>query len=167
MEEEIVRAVGHLNTGHLERAVGVIDPLLEREPNNPQAIYVRGVLHYSQEEYEEACRFFRKAIVINDKQASFFGHLALALNTLGKKEEAEKNYVICLELDPHNLDALTNFVNLLQDQRRFKEAEVYLKTLLEASPDKKDTYIQLAHGARAIYPDDEIAANYYKKAFEL
>lgn len=93
-----------------------------------QLVYAYGLHH--EKRYEEALEplvsLFRRSENDEDRRAVVLG-MALCLQSLGRKEKAEKLYRQILEYKPFCGTALTNLGLLLLETFRFREAEELLE----------------------------------------
>jgi len=76
---------------------------LRLEPSNPDALNLLGLLAYGRMHYDTALDYFREALRGNDAVADFNRNFGMALQALGRNQEAEAAYRKALALDPRGL----------------------------------------------------------------
>lgn len=89
---------------------------------------------YHQQKYEEAVKYYEKAIKLDDKRAARYVNLALVYNKMGKTQKSLKNLEKASSLDPRNTEYLFMLARLLEDLNRKKEAIVIYERVLYCEP---------------------------------
>jgi Tfp pilus assembly protein PilF/SAM-dependent methyltransferase len=116
------QAMAHHGRGELECASHLYDEVLEAEPENPDALHLRGVVAHQQDHHEHAVALIGRAIAMRPRQPALRNNLGMALAALGRTTEAEGAYGEALAIDPDFSDALLNLGNLRLGQGRAQEA---------------------------------------------
>jgi predicted O-linked N-acetylglucosamine transferase (SPINDLY family) len=110
--------------------------VLQREPSNPDALNLLGLLAYKRTHYDTATAYFRDALRSGGDVADFHANLAMALEGLGRIRDAQEASRRAIALDPTRLryrfmllfllgqDVSTSPEALLAEHRRFAEALV-------------------------------------------
>jgi predicted O-linked N-acetylglucosamine transferase (SPINDLY family) len=110
--------------------------VLQREPSNPDALNLLGLLAYKRTHYDTAVAYIRDALRSGGDVADFHANLGMAFQGLGDLREAEQAYRRAVSLDPTRLrywfmllfllgqDATVSPMALLAEHRRFSEALV-------------------------------------------
>jgi predicted O-linked N-acetylglucosamine transferase (SPINDLY family) len=110
--------------------------VLRREPHNPDALNLLGLLAYRRTHYDTAAAYFREAVQSGGDIPEFHANLGTALEGIGSLREAEQSYRRAIALAPGELryrlmllfllgrDAATSPAALLAEHRRFAEALV-------------------------------------------
>jgi predicted O-linked N-acetylglucosamine transferase (SPINDLY family) len=110
--------------------------VLRREPSNPDALNLLGLLAYRRTHYDTAAAYFRDALQSGGDVADFHANLGLALQDLGRLREAEQAYRRAIALAPAEIryrfmllfvlaqNPATSPEALLAEHRRFAEALV-------------------------------------------
>jgi predicted O-linked N-acetylglucosamine transferase (SPINDLY family) len=130
--------------------------LLEREPENAEALHVLGLISYRDGRFTDAIAFLRQSLTINEQAASW-SNLGAALRADGRSADAESAYRKALSMEPGLEGALRNLGNLLLAADRVAEAEAVLTDALQHYPQLVDLRRRLAgilqklarHGAAA------------------
>jgi predicted O-linked N-acetylglucosamine transferase (SPINDLY family) len=127
LEEGAAHARGERNA-EAERAFLEV---LRREPHNPDALNLLGLLAYRRTHYDTAIAYFREALQSGGDFADFHANLGMALEGIGGLREAEQAYRSAIALAPDELrfrlmllfllgrDAATSPEALLAEHRRF------------------------------------------------
>ena len=127
LEEGVVHA-------RAERAADAERCLLEvlrREPSNPDALNLLGLLAYKRTHYDTAAAYFKEALQSGGEVADFRANLGMALEGLSRLRDAEQAYRRAIALNPAELryrlmllfllgqDVATSPAALLAEHRRF------------------------------------------------
>lgn len=77
----------YLVRNNIVQALELLDKAVKLDPQNADTFYNLGIVYYNTEDYENAKRFFKRAIEINNHLNSYL-YLAYISEQAGKKEEA-------------------------------------------------------------------------------
>lgn len=94
--------------------------------------------------------------------AQEYYNLAQACSKEGKKENAVKYYLLALEKDPKNFDALLHMGNALRDLDRVEESVSYYRRALALNPDHLIALMELANTLTMLDQNIEALALYIK-----
>jgi len=89
---------------------------------------------YWQRDYEGAIRFHAVAVSIRPNSTAAHNNLGLALEKLGRRDEAVACYRRAIELDPRHANAHTNLGIALRHQGRLGEAVACYRRAIELNP---------------------------------
>ena len=89
--------------------------VIDRSPNDVQALVNRGVSHRNIKDYQKAINDFAKALEIDNKFAMAYFGRASVYEEIGMLEYAEKDYSKGLELDSSDITGFYNRGKLYQD----------------------------------------------------
>ena len=90
--------------------------------------------------YEEAIKWYKKALELKPDSALFHENIGLAYEKLGKKEEAKDAYQTASENDQRSSK---NLAKVYLDQGNYEKAIELLEQAIQAEPDKAINYDQL------------------------
>ncbi len=121
-------------TKQYEAALGAFRQLTRLDPRDSGAWVNLGAVMNVQGDYKGASEALRKAIQRDKKSAVAYYNLAIAQKALNQPRMAISAYEECLRLEPSNVEATINIVNLLLSQSKFKKAVNVTKAGLEHSP---------------------------------
>ncbi len=103
----------------------------------------RGAEVLQQGKVDEALRWLRTAVAVDDNLANAWVNLGVALRRAGDSEAAEGAYRKALEVDPRTYGAYQNLASLLRIEGRREEAR-QLELALRKSPNRNPyTYLSL------------------------
>lgn len=95
-----------LPAGDVNRAGEICDGLLLRGPDNAEATYVSGLIHYQRNQIKPAIEALARAITLDPGSAEYHRSLATIFKNTGAAENAVRFYEQALLRDPD--DALTH-----------------------------------------------------------
>jgi predicted O-linked N-acetylglucosamine transferase (SPINDLY family) len=153
-------ALEHHRGGRLAQAEACYRRVLEREPENVDALHFLGVVAYQRGEHEQAERLIARALSLNAANAPAQNNLGNVLRERGRAEEAMAAYRRALELAPDYLDAHLNLGAALVGARRFDDAEAAYRRLVGVRPESVEGLINLGNVLREQGRLDEAIASY-------
>jgi tetratricopeptide (TPR) repeat protein len=129
------KASRELQIGDPKKGISLLNPLLEKNPENMQARLILALCHLASGDIEHSIILLRQAV--SDSPESDLTHYNLA-NALMEKwhkknekevyEEARKEFEHVLELNPRHADAYLNYASLLSANREEEKAyQLFLK----------------------------------------
>jgi predicted O-linked N-acetylglucosamine transferase (SPINDLY family) len=130
--------------GNLDAAEPLYRQVLDTAPDNPDALHLLGVIRHQRGDHRGAIELIGRAIAVNGANASFHANLAVALQRLGRTDEALASYRRAVELDPTHPDANGNLGHLLKDQGEADEAVRRYETSIRYQPNVRAVHKQLA-----------------------
>jgi len=144
-EELIAVAMNRLRAGDTTTAAGIFREMLGQAPDNAQLLYLSAVCEHQAGRFDEAEKFFRKAIERNDGEPGF--HLGLGRNykEQGRFEEATACYRAALGLAPESLDATVSLGVSLWRSGRAEEAVELLSRAQDRHPDSFEVAVNLGN----------------------
>ena len=86
---------------------------------------------------------YRNAIRVNDKNDLAHNNLGVALEAMGKRNQAISHYRKSVRINPLNVDAFNNLANALADEEKLGEAEKYYRKALGIEPENAVFYYNL------------------------
>lgn len=131
--------------GDLDRAAGMYEQILRRQPEHAGAWHLWGVTHLQSGRPAQAVECIERAIAMDAGRAVFFGNLGVALRALGRRSEALAALKHAVALRPQFSDAWGNLGLVLQELDRPDEAVVALKRAIELVPNHADALYNLAN----------------------
>ena len=152
--------------GQLQQAAALYRAVLTRDPDNADANHLLGMVALQQGEPKIAADFIGKAIAVNDREASYHFHFALALQSLNDMPGAVAGYRRALALKPDDPDIHNNLGNAFGAQEKWEEAVTAFRHALVLRPDNALAHNNLGHVQRSMGRWDEAEAS-FRKAIEL
>ncbi|HEX6956552.1 MAG TPA: tetratricopeptide repeat protein [Ferrovibrio sp.] len=128
------QAVAHHQSGRLAEAQAGYEAVLARNPLQPDALHLLGVLQDQMGRHEAAVALIQKAIVQSPDQAMFHGNLGTALLAANRAAEAEEAYRHAVTLDPDYVEGHYNLGNLLRRRGDVPAAREHLERAVSLAP---------------------------------
>jgi protein O-GlcNAc transferase len=129
--------------GQLNEAEQAYRQMLVRQPNNPDALHLLGVIAYQRKQYSEAIELISAAIALGSRTPEYRNNLGNVYFAQGQIEEAEACYRKALKLNPKYGDAHNNLGNTLKDRGELQEAANSYAKALKFDPDKPEIHNNL------------------------
>ena len=101
-------AMALYRTGKPEEAAAELKTVLEKDPNNFDAIDGMGIVLIKQEKLKEALEYLQKAVQLNEKDVMVHVHLAVAYDKLNLPEKSKAALELAGSLisDPSEIEAI-------------------------------------------------------------
>lgn len=148
--------------GEVDKAELAYRAILNRFPNQPDALQLLGQLAFEAHHFSDAAAYFQHSLKMDPFQARAWYNFSDALRRVHKPAEAEAALRKCLALDPNMIMAYQRLGYLLLSLGRKQEAFVTLRRGLEVNPHQTALYRLIAFGG-GLDPDGEDV----KKIFAL
>ncbi|AWK88808.1 tetratricopeptide repeat protein [Azospirillum thermophilum] len=132
--EALALAADHHQAGRLAEAETLYRRILEADPENAPALHLLGVLAAQLGHFAAAAELIGEAIRHNPSVPDYHRHRAMALDRLGRTEEAADACAAAAGLAPGHADTLFNLGVLLDRLGRRGEAADAFAGALDADP---------------------------------
>lgn len=113
--------------GDYQKALELYKKAEAKEPSSPVISYNLGNVGHQQKDFQQAERYYQRALGNTDKKqlADTYYNLGNNYFRQGRIEESLKSYENCLKLNPNDLDAKYNieFIKRMQKQNQKSEQE--------------------------------------------
>jgi len=154
-----------INSGQIKKAIGAINPLIQKYPNAPILFNLLGICFNSISKFEDAIKMFAEATKINSNYAEAFYNLGSVQKKLGRFQEAIENYKRAIQITPNYLDAHNNLGNIYKDLGLLNDAIESYEWAISYGPKYAIAHINLA----SIYSsyDLEKALHHYQEAISI
>lgn len=152
--------------GHLQQAATLYRQVLTADPNSADALHLLGMIALQQGQAASASELIGKAITLNNREASYHFHHALALQTLNDSAGAVAGYRRALALKPDDADVYNNMGNALAALDRPEEAVAAFRRALALRPGNAVALNNLGHVQRGLQHWEE-AEESFRKAIAL
>lgn len=120
--------------GKLREAEAVYREVLSREPNNPDALHLLGVIATQVKQYEAAVQLIEAAIRNRPTVAFYYNNLGNAYRGLVRRKDAYDAYGRALQLQPDYVEARINRGTTLREQAMFAEAVAEYEIAAKTQP---------------------------------
>lgn len=161
----IAQARQAIVNNRVDLAYGVLNPLIEREPNNAAAFSLRGIAYMREGKVYPAVRDLKAAADLSPSADAYF-NLGNALQQAGFYERAQSAYRAALELAPEDPEILNNYGASLLHDGRTHEAIAALQRVTALRPNDPEAYTNLGM-AHHIDEDFQAAEQQYRRALEV
>ena len=133
-------ALRYHQAGNLAEAEAIYREILVRQPNSADALHLMGLIAAKKGNREFGIELIKRAISINPKEAGYYVNLGIALQALGRSNDAVAAYYKAIKLQPSCVEAFNNLGAAMLCQDRFDEAAVVYREALRINPDHPDAY---------------------------
>jgi tetratricopeptide (TPR) repeat protein len=132
--------------------------LLEREPNNADALHLFGVMHHQCGHSRRAVELIGRAAALRPGAAAFHSNLAEAYRGLGEHEQAVECCRTALRLQPHYPEAFNNLGLALEALGQLEESALQFQAAVRERPDFALAWNNLGTSLRKLDRTDEARA---------
>lgn len=91
--------------GHYQKAIAILDQLIEGEDDVFEALHLKGNCFQKQDKFVAAVQEYEQAEQLNHRSPDLLAHLGAAYINLTQYKEAEKKLKSALKQDPHHSEA--------------------------------------------------------------
>lgn len=134
----VEEAADKIGKGDLDGAIAAAEKVLEKSPDDPNALYYLGLAHVGQRAYAEAVDPLTRVTELSPKFPGAWVALGDCYRQLGEPEKALDAYDKDLALEPGNATAAYNSGLILFEENRIEEAQGHFEAALAAHPDDPD-----------------------------
>lgn len=146
--------------GDLKVADALYRKVLQREPENAEALNLLGVVHYQNRQYDDAVRLIRRAINKNPAKGDYYTNLSLALRDSEQFAEALVAATRATELRPDFAEAHANRGLALMALRRPENAVVSFQRAIALKPGVAGFHNNLGNALSRLERHDEAEVAY-------
>lgn len=144
--KEIQKVVFELiGKGEKDEAMGLINTLLENNPNDAVALNFIGVIHLELRNFTLAYQYLRRSLQEQPTRAPTWVNFGLAAHELGRNQEALNAYIESARIDNNYIKAYVNAAAVFIEEARWGEAEKSCNLALEVDPGNEMAKKNLAH----------------------
>lgn len=131
-------AAEKIRAGDLDGAIAAALKVLEKSPDDPNALFYLGLSRAGKKEYAEAVGPLLRVTELTPEFPGAWFELGICYQGIGEPEKALDAYDRNLELDPANANSAYNAGLMLFEQNRIEEALARFEGGLAAKPDDPD-----------------------------
>jgi predicted O-linked N-acetylglucosamine transferase (SPINDLY family) len=128
-------AAGFHRSGNLKQAEQLYREVLAREPANPKALHMLGVLAHDCERWAASAKLIRRSIALDNSVADAHCNLGVALAKLRKYREAIECFQEAIRLRPEWASVHYNLGAALHESGKLLPAEAALREAIRLQPD--------------------------------
>ena len=152
--------------GQLAEAERLYRDIVAHDSRHADSLHLLGVLAFQRGQHLNAIDVIGQAIAIKPDVPFYYNNRGLALNALGRGDEAAAHYDRALALKPDYVEALSNLGHLRLSEGRVEDAVSFCKRALAHDPNYVEAQLTLGNGLREQGNlDDAIAC--YERAVAL
>lgn len=166
IENTIMEVMQYLRNGRLDDAESICRRLLAREPTNPDALHLSGMIAHRTGEYDRAIDFMNMSLAVSPEQPVYYCNIGNLFKELKRYDEAVSSYRKALELDPENLESLNNLGVTLKDLGRLDEAAASYRKAININPGYAMAHFNLGDALKRQDRVDEAVVS-YKRSFAI
>ena len=154
LQQMMMAALRAHQSGRLEQAEEGYRKILQKNPRQPDALHLLGVVAHQAGENEAAVQLMSQAIAVRPNDPDVHNNIGEAYRALGKFDDAITHYKRAQSLQPANPGAYCNMGSALIGQGKLDEAISAFKKALGFNPDFVEAKAKLA-GAFLRLPHDD------------
>lgn len=165
---EVKAAAEKVRAGDFDGAIGALEPIVEKNPKDSNALYILGMARQKKAQWAAAVAAFLRVRELSPNFAAVHYQLGVCYQQTGELEEALAAYAEAMRLDPANPDSAYNSGLILFSQNKAAESLALFEKALALKPDDP-AFLEMAgrchiNLAAVHKPDGTIAID--KAAFE-
>ena len=152
--------------GRLEAAEIVYRQIIESNPEHAQVNYLLGVVELQRGDAKRAVFLLGRAKQLDPTLLHARNNLGIALKTLGRLEEAEREFAEIIAMESGFADAYYNRGTILQARAEHEAARRAYRDTIERDPSNPDAFLNLGVVLRKLERTEEAIAT-INRALEL
>lgn len=138
VEAAAVRGQSAIAAGRWDEAADVFENILREHPDLADAHAALGSICLVRGEPQRAVQYLARAAELSPDDAALRNQLGVANFQNGDADSAESQFQRTLSIDPGNVDAILNLVEVCRAQGRYPEAAGHVKHAIEIAPHNPD-----------------------------
>jgi tetratricopeptide (TPR) repeat protein len=166
MQNDLLIGLQYHQRGQLDEAERAYHGLLDRDPNNADALHLLGVLEHQRGEHHRGAKRIERAIALNPGVAPYHANLAEVYRALGWPDRAAAACRTALSLQPEYPEAANNLGLILLAQGQTDDAGAQFRLALRLRPDYAMAWNNLGSALRA-KGEKETARHHFRRAIAL
>jgi len=166
INKAIQLAFEHHKAGNLQKAEQIYKNILNKQPNNFDALFMLGVIYYQIKNIDSAIKYIEKALQIDPLFHEAYAFLGNIYHMKKQVDKAISYYQKAIQLNPHNSDAYYNLGNIFRERENIDEAVDCYQKAVKINPNNPFIYNVLGVAYRN-KGQLEIAIKFYQKAIEI
>jgi tetratricopeptide (TPR) repeat protein len=128
-------AQGYVRVARITAALKCVDECLAHEPDNVQALHLRGNIYRQLGSWTRAAPDLRRVVELDPERFEARWGLAVALVNIGRYQEAVQHLEILRPRQPDDVDILVQLAICRQSMGQGREARTLLDAVLAQRPD--------------------------------
>jgi predicted O-linked N-acetylglucosamine transferase (SPINDLY family) len=160
------RALVFHGEGRFNDAKKLYEEIINKYPNNYEAIYLKATVETQLGNYNYALELFDQALALNNTEPHAFSNQGIALAEIGRFEDAVISYDHAILLNPNFAEAYSNRSAVYAKMGRHNDALCDAARAIQINPGYADAYINYANSCQELGKLEE-ALVYFKKVIAL
>jgi len=119
--------------GKYDSAIKAFERVLDVNPNDVLAYNHIGTIYAAKGDYSKAIEFYHRGLLIDTNHPVLHLNMAKSYEALGKKDNADMEFLQTLRIKPLWKDACIGYVDFLIDNERLEEADKILDKVINNS----------------------------------
>jgi tetratricopeptide (TPR) repeat protein len=166
IDQAMQLALGHHKAGSVADAENIYRQVLARQPDNPEALHLLGVLSHQTGRLDAGIELIQRAIAISPTSAHYHNNLGSALHDKGLSSEAVAACRQAVHLKPDYPEAYYNLGIALRDTGQLDEAVAAYRKAIQFKPNYAAAENNLGNALREKGLFDE-AVTAFRQAIRL
>src|SRR5262245_55169497 len=126
---QLRKAAQYLKAGDQSKAEQILQMILKKRPDSPEALNLLGVIRGQQQHFEESEALFQRALRLNPRLSSAYVNLGTLYRQNNRPVLALSNFETAAKVFPLNPEILRNLALLYADRGDFSGAAKALQTI--------------------------------------
>lgn len=137
-------AIKWIKVEDYNRAIQIIKKVIAKNDHNPDAHFYLAECYFKTENYEWAMPEYKKVLKMNKygktyDEAYVRRRLAEIYIHYHQLEEAQKEFLLVIQLDPHNHESYYEIARIYVERERWENAAQFVKKAIEINPSHVET----------------------------
>ena len=130
IDKRLSKVITHIQNNQDDEALNVINKLINKTPNNPLFLNIKGFIYLKNKNYLDAKPYFEKSLLLKPDFIDAIKNLAICFRSLNDIEKTIFWLEKINEIEPNNLFALKNRAEIEFQSGYYKNAEEkYIKLI--------------------------------------
>ncbi len=134
-DEAVQIALDMLRKREVKAAVGILENVLEYEPEHIDALHYLGVARFHLDGAEKSIEILKRAVEVAPGQATIRNNLGNSYVEIGDMDNAVAQYDKAIELDPNLADPYSNLASIVKYAGNIGFAEKLLRKAIDINPE--------------------------------
>jgi protein O-GlcNAc transferase len=165
-EALLSEALHYLEAGRLPEAKALFRVILAQDPDDADSLHLLGLITAQQGDPAAGAALIQRAMALAPGRAPYHNSLALAYRSLGRADDAVREYRAAVVLRPHSAEIHNNLATTLRDLGRHDEAVAHYHLAAERAPGIAAIWCNLANALAETGPPEEVEEN-FRRAVEV
>ncbi|MBF0125957.1 MAG: tetratricopeptide repeat protein [Magnetococcales bacterium] len=166
VQEKIRNGLVFQEENRLDEAAAAFAEALALRPDEPEILYLLGVVDHQRREYAQAVRWLGRAIGLRPERGAFHDQLGQTLRAMGRSGAALERFREASRLEPERPAMRVNLGGMLQEAGQTVEAVEQYRLALQRDPELVEAHYNLGSAFKALGRDGE-AEFHYRAAIRL